>query len=484
MAIESYEELMTQFEEQARANEAKIAEYRKTIEDKGLEEEFKKLQYGADKIEGLSKRGQDFEDMTRFVGTAREKGIELEKPDFDGFVFKEGTISRNGIRLYPYQLLAGDYNREQGENLVKEYETLHSYLGDNDKAKVTIDEMGNLNFPKGFDNFDLLKENFPEIGLALSETLYEQAAGADTLTKKADKIVNNFKKDVEKAVAQKLKEQKMEVKEMASYAGDTRLNRMAEGVKNGVVTLGSALGEQAKNLSEKTRNTIISLKGNVQKGFLELAEYKEGKNAAKETYRDLDKWEKDIGKMQYQLLNKKVIEKGSEEDKALTSMRMDIQQAKQAIVDKGWSKPTFMIVKEKVRHAKETWNGVKDKIFNKVKDAFRDVKDNLVKPMGKVLDDYAVSKAPDAMAKVKTGVRAAETKIRDLSSILTEHLMPKVIDTSTGKMYPVSVKPSVDAFMEKDDTVAQVNAVIARAQELGINPRMENTRDTKNINKD
>ena len=79
MAIESYEELMTQFEEQARANEAKIAEYRKTIEDKGLEEEFKKLQYGADKIEGLSKRGQDFEDMTRFVGTAREKGIEMTR---------------------------------------------------------------------------------------------------------------------------------------------------------------------------------------------------------------------------------------------------------------------------------------------------------------------------------------------------------------------------------------------------------------------
>ena len=484
MAFESYEELMTQFEEQARKNEAKIEEYNKIIENRELDEEFKKLKYGADKMETLSERGQDFEDMVKFVGTAQDKGILLEKPDLDGFEFKDGTISRDGIRLYPYQILAGDFDKSQGEALVKEYEALHSYLGDSDKDKIVIDEKGNLNFPKGFDNFDLLKSNFPAIGLTLSETVYEQAASADTLTKKADKIVNNFKKDVEKAVSLKLKEQKAEVKEMAYYAGDTPLNKMADGVKNGFVTLGNALGEKGKELSALTRNTMINLKGNVQKGFLELAEYREGKAAAKETFRDLDKWEKDIGKMQYQLLNKGVITRDSEENKALTSMCKDIQDAKQAIVDKGWSKPTFMVVKEKVRHAKETWDGVKDKIFGKIKGAFKDVRDNLIKPMGKVLDDYATSKAPDAMGKIKTGVRAAETKIKDLTGILTEHLMPKVIDANTGRSYPASVKPAVDTYMNRDSTVEQLNAVIARAQELGINPRMENTKDTKNITKE
>lgn len=248
----------------------------------------------------------------------------------------------------------------------------------------------------------------------------------------------------------------------------------------GTVTVGHALGEAGKSLMDSTKNLVIGAGSAIQGKFLELREFREGKEAAMETLKDLDKWEKETGKMQYELLHSKVIEKGGEEDKALSDMRRNLAEAKKEIVDKGWNKPIYMRVAEKVRAAKETWTNVKDKIFTKIKDAYKDVRDNLVKPINGVIADYAKSKNPELVGKIQNGIETAEKRTAQLTKIVTDTLMPKMVNADTGEFMTVEKANALKAMSSFEETKKDIDTVIDKAKGVGINPKKEKAAEKEN----
>lgn len=487
-----------------KSNEELLADYdssRRSIETEKLNVSLTSLEKSAESIEKLVGLEKVVTDISTFVQTAKEKGIDINAPDFHGFEYNDGTITNEGVRVYPYQLLAGDYDEEQGKKLAEEYNKKLSNDAKNEQL-ISIDENGNLNFPKDFKDFDLLRKDYQNVMKSLADSLEEQAEKANALVKEAKHIEVSFSKQVKEKLDELTKANKQELEQARKKTKEPLSQKFVDGVKAGasvsakvigasavlgvggaiagtsgiavaagvvgVATVGKVLGEKAKDLAGRTKDLAINLGSYAKKSFLELSEYREGKAAAKETFRDLDKWEIDIGKMQYVLLKEKVIEKGGDEDRSLTAMRRDLQSAKKEIVDRGWSKPTFMAVKEKVRHARDIWRETSGKIFGKIKDAFRDVKDNLVKPIGKVLDDYAVSKAPNAADKVKSGISLATKRVKTLTNIMTEHLMPKCVDATTGQAYSYSVAPFANSCKDLDSIRDDIDKVIDRAHSLGI----------------